>query len=233
VDVVEVTPQLHFLRFPVGNAYLWQDPDGLTLIDCGVPGSAPSIAGAIRDLGRSTDEVRHLILTHFHEDHVGSAAEIVTWGPVTVYAHSADAPYIRQSSPGPAPNLLPWEKPILDRVRASMPTTAPPPVRVNRELEHGDVVDFGGGAMALSVPGHTPGSVAVYVPGAAVLFTGDTVARSDEVMLGVFNVDTQEAVASLRRQAALDVEIACFGHGEPVVGGAGVQLRAAAARIAG
>jgi glyoxylase-like metal-dependent hydrolase (beta-lactamase superfamily II) len=230
MDVVEVTARLHLLRFPVGNAYLWQDPDGLTLIDCGVPGSGPSIAAAIRELGHTPGDVRRLVLTHFHEDHVGSAAEIVTWGDVAVYAHRADAPFISGARPGPAPVLRDWEKPIWDAVHASMSDVRPVPVGVSRELEHGDTVEFGGGALALSVPGHTPGSVALYLPAARVLFTGDTIARGPDgtVMLGVFNVDTTEAVASLRRQAGLDAEIACFGHGEPVTSGAAAQLRAVA-----
>jgi glyoxylase-like metal-dependent hydrolase (beta-lactamase superfamily II) len=232
MDLVELVPRLHLLRFPVGHAYLWQDPDGLTLIDCGVPGSAPAIADGIRAVGRSPTEVRHLVLTHFHEDHVGSAAEIVTWGDVTVYAHRADAPFIRGLEPGPEANLLDWEKPYWDAAQANMTRVKPEPVRVDRELDHGDTLDFAGGALALSVPGHTPGSVAIYLPERRVLFTGDTVANSEEhgVILGVFNVDTELAVASLRRQAALDTEIACFGHGEPLVGNAGASLRAAAAK---
>lgn len=32
MDVSELVPRLYFIRFPVGNAYLWRDPDGLTLI---------------------------------------------------------------------------------------------------------------------------------------------------------------------------------------------------------
>jgi hypothetical protein len=41
MDVIQTMPRLHFLRLPVGQAYLWTDPDGLTLIDAGLPGSAP------------------------------------------------------------------------------------------------------------------------------------------------------------------------------------------------
>lgn len=52
MDVSELVPRLHFIRFPVGNAYLWRDPDGLTLIDTGLPGSVPLIADALRQIGR-------------------------------------------------------------------------------------------------------------------------------------------------------------------------------------
>jgi glyoxylase-like metal-dependent hydrolase (beta-lactamase superfamily II) len=80
VDVVELIPGLHFLRFPIGHAYLWQDPGGLTLIDTSVPGSAPLIATAIRGIGHEPAGLRRLLLTHFHADHAGSAAEIAAWG---------------------------------------------------------------------------------------------------------------------------------------------------------
>jgi glyoxylase-like metal-dependent hydrolase (beta-lactamase superfamily II) len=230
MDIVELIPHLHFLRFPVGHAYLWQDSDGLTLIDTSVPGSAPLIAEAIRGLGHHPADLRRLVLTHFHEDHIGAAAEIAAWGDVVVFAHYADAPFIRGELAGPPPNLSEWERQLLDQVRTQMPTVPPAPVRVDHELDDGDLLDFGGGAQVVAVPGHTPGSVAFYLPEPRVLFTGDTIARghNGDVILGVFNVDPARAVASFKRQATLDTEIACFGHGEPLTQNAAAELRARA-----
>jgi len=102
---------------------------------------------------------------------------------------------------------------------------------VLHELHEGDVLDFGGGAEVLSVPGHTDGSIAIYLPRHGVLFTGDTVANVETVMLGVFNQDRAQTVASFKRLAALDVATACFGHGEPIASGAGAQIRDAAATL--
>jgi glyoxylase-like metal-dependent hydrolase (beta-lactamase superfamily II) len=228
VDVVEVLPRLHLLRFPVGNAYLWQDPDGLALVDCGLAGAANGIADAIRELGRQPEELRHLVLTHFHADHVGTAADLVTWGEVTVYAHGADADVIRGASPGPAPVLSEWERELMARTSGLVPDA--PPVRVDREVNDGDVLPFAGGAAVVGVPGHTPGSIAVHLPESGVLFTGDTIARAPggRVLLGVFNVDSAMAKSSARRQAELDVAVACFGHGEPLTEDAASLLRAVA-----
>jgi glyoxylase-like metal-dependent hydrolase (beta-lactamase superfamily II) len=233
MDVIELIPGLHFLRFPVGNAYLWMDAAGLTLVDTGPPGSAGPIAEAIRGLGHDLADVRRVVLTHFHEDHVGSAAEIATWGEVQVLAHRADAPYIRGEATGPLPDLADWERPILERARAQLPDEPPAPVRVDIELEDGDAI--GDGGQAIAVPGHTPGSIALYLPDPRVLFTGDTVARSPQgqVMLGVFNADPPLTAASLRSLAELDTEVACFGHGEPVAADAAVRLREAAERLPG
>ncbi len=68
MDVVDLIPRLHFIRLPIGHAYLWHDPDGLILIDTGLPGSGPLIAKAIRQTGHQPAELRRLVLTHFHAD---------------------------------------------------------------------------------------------------------------------------------------------------------------------
>jgi glyoxylase-like metal-dependent hydrolase (beta-lactamase superfamily II) len=233
MDVIELTEGLHFLRFPIGHAYLGQDPDGLTLIDTSVPGSAPQIAGAIRALGHDPADLRRLMLTHFHADHAGAAAEIAAWGDVQVCAHHADAPFVRGAAAGPPPDLADWERPIFDQVSRQLPAGPPAPVRVDRELRDGDELGFGGGAVTVAVPGHTPGSVAFYLPGPRVLLAGDTAARGPggDVMPGVFHADRGRAAASFRRLAELDTAIACFGHGEPVTAGAAARLRAAARHL--
>ena len=109
-------------------------------------------------------------------------------------------------------------------------------MRVDHELADGDTIDLGGGvqALAVGVPGHTPGSVAFYLPEPRVLFTGDTVARAPDgqIILGVFNADPAQAALSLMRQVELGADIACFGHGDPATGNAAAQLTAAAQRSA-
>ena len=73
----------------------------------------------------------------------------------------------------------------------------------------------------LEIPGHTEGSIAIHLPAHGVLFTGDTIANVGSVMLGTFNQDRARTVASFQRLAALEVETACFGHGEPIVSASG------------
>ena len=64
---------------PMGmaNAFLIEGDDGLTLIDAGFPGKEAAVFGAIRELGHSPSQLKHLIFTHGHPDHIGSAAAIV------------------------------------------------------------------------------------------------------------------------------------------------------------
>ncbi|MFE5207195.1 MBL fold metallo-hydrolase [Streptomyces sp. NPDC056600] len=222
MDVIEVLPSLRMLRFPVGAAYLWRDGDELTLIDTGTVDRAARIEKAL------DGELRRIVLTHWHEDHAGSAAELAARHGAEVVAHRLEAPVIRGEAAGAPAVLAEFELPI----RASLPPLPPaPPCRVDREVEDGDVLEFGGGAVVVAVPGHTDGSIALHLPGPRVLFTGDAVANVGRTTLGVFNTDRARAVESLRRLAGLDVDTAVFGHGDPVPHGAAAALRAAASAV--
>lgn len=101
-------------------------------------------------------------------------------------------------------------------------------MRVDRELEDGDELDFADGARVVHVPGHTDGSVAVHLPCHGVLFTGDAVAGVGRVMPGVFDVDRERAVESVRRLASLAPSTVCFGHGDPLTENAAAVLSGAA-----
>lgn len=231
MDVIELLPRLHLLRFPVGRAYLWRDGDTSTLIDAGPPGAGRRIAEAVTGLGRNPRSVRRVVLTHFHEDHVGGAAEFAELTGAEVLAHGLDAPFVRGAAPGPPPVFEDWERPIHAEAAKLLPQGgfARPP-RVT-EVADGDVLDIGGGARVVHVPGHTEGSIALHLPRHGVLFTGDTVAASPvdgTVMPGVFNLDRDRVLAACLRLAALEADLACFGHGDPVVGGAADAIGRAA-----
>ncbi|MCI2419082.1 MBL fold metallo-hydrolase [Saccharopolyspora sp. K220] len=226
MDVVTVVPNLLLLRFEFGQAYLWREGRSATLIDTGIAGSGSAIVALLTELDA---ELERIVLTHGHEDHVGSAAELRAATGAPVLAHGLDAPIVRGERPRPDPVLLDWERPLFDSIVPTVPP--PPPCPVDQELAEGDVLDFAGGARVLSIPGHTDGSIAVYLSRSRILFTGDTIANVNEVMLGTFNTDRVRAIESFHRLAELDTEVVCFGHGEPIIEHAGAELRATAAQL--
>ncbi|MEV7081865.1 MBL fold metallo-hydrolase [Streptomyces sp. NPDC093516] len=231
MDVIELLPRLRLLRFPVGQAYLWRDGEEWTLVDAGPAGSGALIAEAVTALGSDPRAVRRIVLTHFHEDHAGGAAEFAALSGAEVLAHRLDAPFVRGDAPGPEPVFEDWERPLHERAVRLLPTgDFARPAEVT-ELAGGEVLDIGGGARVVHVPGHTEGSVALHLPQHGVLFTGDTVAASPvdgSVIPGVFNLDRDRVLAACGQLADLDPDIACFGHGDPVTARASRALRHAA-----
>jgi glyoxylase-like metal-dependent hydrolase (beta-lactamase superfamily II) len=229
VDVVAITPTVSMLRFEVVNAYAVRLESGFAVVDTGPLGSEEAILGALAQLGEPSD-LRQIVLTHSHKDHAGSARALAAESGATVLAGARDAPVIAGTSAEPAAVITAEEQPFYDRIAPTIPPS--PPVRVDRFLREGDDLGWDCRTEVIEVPGHTPGSIAIYLPDERVLLTGDNVASlGGRPILGPFNVARLEAIASFRRLAEMDVGIACFGHGDPIVGDASRALLHAVSRL--
>lgn len=84
------------MAVPLGavNVFLIDAPDGLVLVDIGVPKKADAILSAIQSIGKRPSELKHIILTHAHPDHIGSAAALVKAMGAETWMHPPGAPPI-------------------------------------------------------------------------------------------------------------------------------------------
>ena len=63
MEIVPLGPRLHLVRPAFGQAYLWRDDDGVTLVDTGIPGSEPAFAAAFDELGLRREDLRRTTAT--------------------------------------------------------------------------------------------------------------------------------------------------------------------------
>jgi glyoxylase-like metal-dependent hydrolase (beta-lactamase superfamily II) len=229
---MEVVAGVHAIDFGAVWAYLYEERDRLTLIDAGIAGRADDVLEAVESLGRKPADLRQIVVTHYHADHFGAAAALIERTGAVLLAHALDAPVVRGDAPEPLPVLSDGERPYYQQAIATTPPA--PRCVVDRELQDGDEIDLDGGARVIHVPGHTAGSIAVYVPARRLLFSGDAAARLPDGTLlhGVFNVDPAQTRASFAKLAQLDIEVACFGHGAPLDKDASYAFRRLAEKLA-
>jgi glyoxylase-like metal-dependent hydrolase (beta-lactamase superfamily II) len=87
------------------------------------------------------------------------------------------------------------------------------PVTRTRSLAEGDLVDLGDHTLTvLHMPGHSPGSIALFDVSDGTLFSGDVI--YDDVLLdSLLGSDKEQYARSLRRLLALPVRVVRPGHG--------------------
>uniref|UniRef100_UPI0005F1332E MBL fold metallo-hydrolase n=1 Tax=Hymenobacter sp. AT01-02 TaxID=1571877 RepID=UPI0005F1332E len=130
----QITKRLYQLSLGAVNAFLLED-DGLTLVDTGLPGSTDKIFAALRAAGKNPADIKHIILTHLHADHSGSAAEIQRQTNARVYAHHTDAPLLEQGVSSRPLALTPGlVNKLIYHVIIKGPITSVAPVAVDETL---------------------------------------------------------------------------------------------------
>jgi glyoxylase-like metal-dependent hydrolase (beta-lactamase superfamily II) len=220
MDAKQVVPGLWAVKIRFVNAYLLDTDDGLALIDTGIPGSAPTIQEALRSIGRNSDDIRHIFVTHCHSDHSGSLAEMKRLTGAPAVMHPVDAAMVREGRTmrplKPAPGLL---NALIYRFMVAGVPTEIERAEIEREAQDGETVP--GGLRAIHVPGHCAGQLAFLWPEhGGVLIAADTAANVLGLSLSPAYEDLDEGRRSLSKLTGLEFEVACFGHGKPIPSGA-------------
>jgi glyoxylase-like metal-dependent hydrolase (beta-lactamase superfamily II) len=200
------------------NVYLLAGDDP-TLVDTGFKGRSGQILREAGRLGYSPSDIVNIIITHHHADHVGSLHVLKEATQARVLAHPVDAAYIDGRLPQPGPVRPRWPTKTLAPLQWLWTTT---PVAVDVLINDGDELPILGGIKVLHTPGHTPGSICLYLERERLVIAGDLVAHRFGLRLPsrAFTADMLQGIRSIERVAALDFDVICFGHGSPLVNGA-------------
>jgi len=216
-------PHLHRIGNDIVAAYLIVTPEGITVVDAGLPGHWNDLRAELSSIGRSVDDIRGVVLTHGDSDHLGFAERLRRDHGVPVHIHAADADRARggdkpKTAMGPirlGPTLGFFAYAVRKR---GLRTTHLTEVV---EVTDGDVLDLPGAPRVIGLPGHSPGSIAVYSPAAEAVFVGDAL-TTRHVLTGragpqpaPFTDDPAEALASLGRLADVEAVWVLPGHGAP------------------
>jgi glyoxylase-like metal-dependent hydrolase (beta-lactamase superfamily II)/predicted ester cyclase len=210
------------------NVYLIEDDGGVTLYDAG----ARTMTRAVASAGARLGGIRRVVLGHGHTDHRGVAPAL----GVPVLCHP-DEVEDAEGSGGfrywpPELVGLPTPQRQIHRLLHRYAWDGGP-VKISETLSEGDEV---AGFRVVHLPGHAPGLIALWresdrlALASDCFYTLDMWGRSCSPHLAeaLYNYDTEQARASIRKLAAMEPAAAWPGHAKPVTGDVRSQLERAA-----
>ena len=219
--MTEVAPRIRRLGQEMINSYLVEDAGSVVIVDAGAPSYWDELPAELAAMGRSLGDVRSVLLTHGHSDHIGFA-ETAREAGIDIRVHELDAALARSEVPNPARGLGPFR--VMPLLRFLVYSARHGAFRIPK-IQHvstfgdGAVLDVPGAPRVIHLPGHTPGSAALHFEGHDALFVGDALATYAVTtgrtgpQVAPFTADPAQAIDSLRRIEHLEAPVVLPGHG--------------------
>jgi hydroxyacylglutathione hydrolase len=208
------------------NVYLLRDGDGVMLFDAGIKAMTDAVAAA----GASLGGITRVLLGHGHQDHRGVAPFL----DVPVLCHADN----RNDAEGDGgyryfdfSKLRPYARPVFPYLLRMWDGG---PVQIADTVAEGDDV---AGFEVVLLPGHAPGLIGLWRAADRLALVSDCFYTLDpqsgrhghpRVPHEAFNLDTEQARASIRKLAAMEPAAAWAGHAQPLTGDVRGQLEHAA-----
>jgi hydroxyacylglutathione hydrolase len=210
---MQVTSNIHALRIPFKipvkpdvfldrfvYAFIISGKE-ITLIDTGVASAQKVIFDYLKSIGRDPKEIKRIILTHSHPDHIGSAKSIKALTGCSVLAHGGERNWIEDVE------LQNRERPV-----PGFSALVGGSVTVDRVLNDGDLLDLGD-AINLKVyhtPGHSKGSISLFLQEEGVLLSGDAIPVAGDLPVYENFSQSLESVRKLQRIQNIKILLASW-----------------------
>ncbi len=228
-QVRQVADDVFYVRGTNVNWYLLRDGAELSLVDAGYPGDAASVEASVRLIGRRPEDVRAILVTHAHVDHLGAVGRFHSRYGTPVYCDPIEVGHARRDyleqvpvrtvvASAWRPGVLPWA------VRAARSGgTSDVRVPQAQPFPTNSALDLPGHPVPVPTHGHTSGHTAFQLPSVGAVLTGDalvtghpTSRRSGPQRLpAMFDHDRQRSWTALDQLAELAGDLVLPGHGQP------------------
>jgi glyoxylase-like metal-dependent hydrolase (beta-lactamase superfamily II) len=222
---IEIVPGVHQIRAIGARVTVLSDGDNAVLVDAGSRGSRGPISSGLDALGIALERVGLVVLTHYHPDHSGGLSRLVLATPAKVATHRLEAGIVSGEEPPPSPYrsglIATLTRPVIGPLYGA-------PVDVDYTLEDGDRLPFDLEVRVVHTPGHTSGSICLYVPSKKLVIVGDALQYRRRRLgppASSVTQDIDQAMESLKKLLPLDIETICFSHFPPLRLDAQASLR--------